>query len=442
MLLPGGKLVGGGKDGRFFVLSQSDLGSGPASFQAFFNTFHYGPAAYPYNSPAVYAQSCTDYAAIHSLPPAGVYGVAYEGLPCFIPTSDYAKGESFGPNIHAGPVFWQNSDTQGFIYKMSEKDYLKAFDYDLTSGTVSSTPAHVATVRPGHDGMPGGFSSISANGRNNGIVWTVVQQQNSMMGYPHPAILYAHDATNLHELWNNAADQVTLAKFNSPTIAEGKVVLPSVGLFQVYGLIPIFKFPPIYYNYSIINLPPDPAINRRWSNLGGPSGLLGRAVGPRRKLVDGGLQQDFETLVSGGGYGQISVAPGTKILAPMCNEQTKHPKADLKVESSIFASPRTGAHYVMGEIRRLFLEQGGVARFGYPVTDEVPTPDGMGLMTRFEKGTVFWYAGRSAEIGEPRLPGLRDTKSVGANRAAASGQASPVVARPVGASPRTASAVR
>ena len=40
MLLPGGKLIGGGKDGMFFLLSQQDLTSGPTSFQAYFNTFH------------------------------------------------------------------------------------------------------------------------------------------------------------------------------------------------------------------------------------------------------------------------------------------------------------------------------------------------------------------------------------------------------------------
>src|SRR5205085_2144789 len=54
MLLPRGKLIGGGKDGRFFVLSQSDLAASPVSFQAFYNTFHFGPGPYPYNSPTVY----------------------------------------------------------------------------------------------------------------------------------------------------------------------------------------------------------------------------------------------------------------------------------------------------------------------------------------------------------------------------------------------------
>jgi hypothetical protein len=120
MLLPGGNLIGGGKDGAFYVLQQSDLTPKQPVFQAFFNTFHVGPTPYPYNTPAVQPTPC---------PPAGAFGVADEDQPCFIPVSQYQMGESFGPNIHTGPVFWQNSHTHGFIYKMPEKDYLKAFDY-------------------------------------------------------------------------------------------------------------------------------------------------------------------------------------------------------------------------------------------------------------------------------------------------------------------------
>jgi hypothetical protein len=139
MLLPNGKLVGGGKDGMFFVLSQSDLSIGPKNFQAFFNAFHLPtpgtanldpsdsliPNPY-YNSPTTYSAKC---------PPASVFGVANEGQPCYIDVSEYKDGESFGPNIHSGPVFWRDSATHGYIYKMSEKDYLKSFDYDMTTST-------------------------------------------------------------------------------------------------------------------------------------------------------------------------------------------------------------------------------------------------------------------------------------------------------------------
>jgi hypothetical protein len=59
---------------------------------------------------------------------------------------------------------------------------------------------------------------------------------------------------------------------------------------------------------------------------------------------------------------------------------------------------------VIGETREKFLREGGVRRLGCPVTDEVPTPDGFGLMTKFERGTVYWYRGHAAEIGTPDPP--------------------------------------
>ena len=394
MLLPNGMLIGGGKDGQFFVLSQSNLATSPVSFQAFFNTFHFGPGVYPYNSPGSYTTAC---------PPASSYGVADVGLSCYIDPVDYQNGESFGPNIHTGPVFWQHSSTHALIYKMPEKDYLKAFDYDVASGVVNQTPAHVATVRPGADGMPGGFSSVSAHGRLNGIVWTVVQQANSMYGSPTPAILYAHEAANLKELWNNGNDPVAFAKFTAPTIADGRVVLPSFNLFQVYGLQPKGG----KRGRWVRELPLEVAVHRKWLNTGGEAGVLGTSVGDLIRDGEKGIRQDYRSRISGGGWGRVSVPPTVKIEEPMCNPGMKHEPAQ-PIEASIFASPQTGTHYVIGEIRATFLREGGVQRFGYPITDEVPTPDGFGLMTRFEKGTVYWYRGHSAEIGTPTLPPRRD----------------------------------
>jgi len=112
MLLPNGKLVGGGKDGTYFVLSQTDLSNKPASFQAYFNTFHLPtpgtpgldpsnaviPNPYP-NAPTTYATPCA------SLGPQGPTGVAYEDQPCYIDVGEYKNGEAFGPNLHMGPAF-------------------------------------------------------------------------------------------------------------------------------------------------------------------------------------------------------------------------------------------------------------------------------------------------------------------------------------------------
>jgi hypothetical protein len=393
MLLPGGKLVGGGKDGRFFVLPQSDLATGATAFQAFYNSFHWGPGAYPYNAPPVYGTVCPV--------DAPVGRVANKDQHCWIDTTLYAKGESYGPNIHGGPVYRQIDDTHGTVYKMSEKDYLKAFAYDQASGTLSTTPSAVATVRPGHDGMPGGFSSISASGRTNGIVWTVVQQLDGQWGPASPAILYAFDATNLHTLWSNAGDdEAAFAKFNSPTIADGRVFLPSVGHFQVYGLRT--SGTRIHWPLSGISLAE--AIKLRWLFSGGVAGTLGKPIDSRLRVVidepgSAGANvrvpsghADFAQDVIGGGYGNISIPASVEIVVPMCTRPETQRKR--RIESSIYASPRTGVRIVRGEIRRVFLAQGGVKRFGFPVTDEVPTPDGFGLMTTFERATLVWYPGR------------------------------------------------
>lgn len=391
MLLPAGKLVGGGKDGSFFVLSQSNLAAAPVNFQAFYNTFHVGPTPYPYNAPPVWPSPCT--------PAPAVGGVANPDQPCYIDPSFYPKGEAYGPNIHGGTIFWQTDASHGYIYKMSEKDYLKAFSYDLVTGTVNPAATLVASVRPAHDGMPGGFSSLSANKALNGIVWTVVQQLDGQWGPASPALLYAFDATNLHTLWNNgtAGNQVAFAKFNSPTIADAKVFLPSVGLFQVYGLSPTFP-------HKIIDLPYYQAIVRRWLNTGGLAGTLGRPTTQFLRDEFGGVRQDFTNLIVAGGYGNISVPPWVKIARPMCrNPETQ---GRVRVESSIYFTRKTGPHFVRGEIRRLFLELGGPKRFGFPLSDEVSTPDGSGLMTRFEHATISWYPGNFAYVGGPRkLPG-------------------------------------
>ncbi|MEO8937772.1 MAG: hypothetical protein ABI277_03025 [Burkholderiaceae bacterium] len=398
MLLPGGKLVGGGKDGAFYVLPQSNLSDGTTSFQAFFNSFHFGPGAYPYNAPPVYSTKC----ALDS--PVG--HVANKDQHCWIDPALYPKGESYGPNIHGGPVYWATGANSGTVYKMAEKDYLKAFAYDPTTGTLSAVPAKVAMIRPGHDGMPGGFSSLSASRTKNGVVWTVVQQLDGQWGPASNAILYAFDATTLRVLWSNAGvDQAAFAKFNSPTIADGRVFLPSVGHFQVYGLaarpLPRWRDP-------LRGLTRTEAIKQRWLFSGGADGTLGapveRGTGIAGEPPAEGAHADFVQDVVGGGYGNISLPSDVMIVVPMCNDAETQKK--MRIVSSIYASPKAGAYIVRGEIRRVFLAEGGVRRFGYPLTDEVPTADGFGLMSRFERGTLVWYPGKKVRIEPGNEPGV------------------------------------
>src|SRR5260370_1223656 len=90
----------------------------------------------------------------------------------YIDPKRYGDGELCGPNIHGGPIYWHRGATSGTIFEMPEKDFLKGFHYDPSTGHVNQLPALQATeahAQPPTDGMPGGCSSLSANGTKDGI---------------------------------------------------------------------------------------------------------------------------------------------------------------------------------------------------------------------------------------------------------------------------------
>ncbi len=149
-------------------------------------------------------------------------------------------------NIHGTPVYFKNNQKKEYIYVWAEDAFLKqvpfvrkkqAFD---TANTISGT-----TMLP--DGMPGGFLSVSSNmsKRNTGIVWATHALSGDANGQVRPSILQAFSADDItHELWNsqqNAArdNSTTFAKMNPPTVANGKLYLPTFSnQIIVYGLLP------------------------------------------------------------------------------------------------------------------------------------------------------------------------------------------------------------
>jgi hypothetical protein len=83
--------------------------------------------------------------------------------------------------------------------------------------------------------------SANADQEGTGILWETTGDYNAGT----PGVLHAYDASNLsHELWhsdmNLTRDQMPpVAKFVSPTVANGKVYVPtSANVVVVYGLIP------------------------------------------------------------------------------------------------------------------------------------------------------------------------------------------------------------
>jgi len=129
------------------------------------------------------------------------------------------------------PAFWNNN-----VYFGGSGDNLRQYTFDPSSGLLSNGAIALGT----YSGFPGPTPEVSANGTDNAIVWTVQVDNYRSNGQ---AILHAYDANNISdELYNSnqnsARDQPGQSvKFSVPTIANGKVYVPTAAQVSVYGLL-------------------------------------------------------------------------------------------------------------------------------------------------------------------------------------------------------------
>ena len=143
------------------------------------------------------------------------------------------------------PVYWNSPNNGPVVYLWGPKDFLKA--YKFTGSLFQTTPVTQSTIQNSSGFSNAAPLSISSNGElvGSGIVWGAASFSGVATGPSAPGILRAFDATNLGtELWdskqNAARDDVGMyAKFNPPTVANGKVYLGTFsGQLLVYGLNP------------------------------------------------------------------------------------------------------------------------------------------------------------------------------------------------------------
>jgi hypothetical protein len=137
----------------------------------------------------------------------------------------------------AMPAYWNGS-----TYWWGSGDVLKAIP--LANGLLDF--AH-QTMSSGPYGFPGATPAISANGNTNGIVWSIDSSQYGSPGPgPGPAVLHAHDASNVSkELYNSTQAQSPVnrdragnaVKFSVPIIANGKVYVGATNEVDVYGIL-------------------------------------------------------------------------------------------------------------------------------------------------------------------------------------------------------------
>ena len=124
------------------------------------------------------------------------------------------------------------------LYVWGQADYLKVFKFG--GSEFDTTPTFTGSVQA--IGHPGASLSISAAGYANGILWAATNSQGKSDGsgawhMTEPGILYAYNLANMSQIWTNEQnasrdDCNYYAKFTDPTIANGKVYLPSFGTAQ------------------------------------------------------------------------------------------------------------------------------------------------------------------------------------------------------------------
>ncbi|MGC1226316.1 MAG: hypothetical protein WA252_18465 [Candidatus Sulfotelmatobacter sp.] len=152
-------------------------------------------------------------------------------------------GVSQYDNIFSTPVYWN-----GTIYLHDNKDVLRAYSWNsgADAGQQLSTKSTAASSTVFN--MHGATPSLSANGTNNGILWEIDNSAYTASGsdpdQSGPAVLHAYNANNVSdELYNSTQagtrDQAGQAlKFTVPTIANGRVFVPTANELDIYGLLP------------------------------------------------------------------------------------------------------------------------------------------------------------------------------------------------------------
>jgi hypothetical protein len=192
-------VIGGGKEGNFFLLDRDNMGGYGANFN-------------PVDSNAV---------------------------------QKFAERDA----IFSTAAFFNNA-----LYIAGVSGPLKSFAFNTTTGLFNTAQTSQSA---GTFGFPGATPSVSARGTTNGIVWAIDNGQYCTQQSPGcgAAVLHAFDATNLAtELWNSSQSAGDAAgnavKFTVPTVANGKVYIGTrgndtgnggttiPGEIDVYGLKP------------------------------------------------------------------------------------------------------------------------------------------------------------------------------------------------------------
>jgi hypothetical protein len=135
---------------------------------------------------------------------------------------------SVGNMIFCTAAFWQNT-----LYLGPITDHLKSYTLNTTTGQFNTAPA---SQSPSSFGFPGATPSISSQGTSNGIVWATEKGTGPSVLHAYDATNLGTELWNSANSGADQAGQAV--KFTVPTVANGKVYVGTVGEISVYGLLP------------------------------------------------------------------------------------------------------------------------------------------------------------------------------------------------------------
>ncbi|MBB5154147.1 hypothetical protein [Saccharopolyspora phatthalungensis] len=105
----------------------------------------------------------------------------------------------------------------------------------------------------------------------------------------------------------------------------------------------------------------------------------------------------YSRFVELGGHDKLGVPITDELASSGGGRYSDFRTRDGVIHSAIYWSPRTGAHLVSGRILEHFRELGEDAHFGYPTTDTRYTPDNFGVYNHFvtpdsqrENASIYW----------------------------------------------------
>ncbi len=154
----------------------------------------------------------------------------------------------FNPNrqgyvhVHGSPVYAKLS-TGEFVYAWAETFKLRQFTYNRNSATFADN--YKQGKRNLDNGMPGAMLSLSSNAddTSSAIAWACFPSSGNANNQVRPGTIAAYSANDVSagELWNSNQNKNDVlgnfAKFNSASIANGKVFVPTFSkAIKVYGI--------------------------------------------------------------------------------------------------------------------------------------------------------------------------------------------------------------